>query len=69
MACSMTKKQKDSKVVEMDSLGEKLQPEEVKTPDHMPPSKDAPLRWGFLAFYLVVTVPIFIAVIVMVALR
>ena len=51
----------------MDSLGEKLQPEEVKTPD--PPSKDAPLRWGFLAFYLVVTVPIFVAVIVMVALR
>ena len=63
----MIKKDKDFSSIEMTATGSEEDPED-KGADHKPPSKDAPLRWGFLAIYLVVTVPIFIAVIVMVAL-
>ncbi len=41
---------------------------EKSAPKRKTPSQDAPLRWGALIVYLGVTVPILIAVIVMVAL-
>lgn len=50
----------------MTATGSEKDPEDKET-DHKPPSKDAPLRWIFLAIHLTVTIPIFIAVIVMVA--
>ena len=68
MVSTMIKTEKKSVAVEMSSPGEEAKPEKEETPKRKPPSKDAPLRWGFLAVYLVVTVPIMIAVIVMVAL-
>lgn len=41
---------------------------EKSAPERKPPSKDAPLRWSALAVYLAITVPILLAIIVMVAL-
>ena len=50
--------------MEMKSSGEK---EPEGEPERKTPSKDSPLRWGVFIVYLVVTVPMLLAVIVMVA--
>lgn len=42
--------------------------QEKTAPKRKTPSKDAPLRWAALVLYLAVTVPILLAVIVMIAL-
>ncbi len=50
--------------MEMKSSGEK---EPEGEPERKTPSKDSALRWGAFIVYLVVTVPMLLAVIVMVA--
>ncbi len=48
-------------------VGEGAEKEE-ETPERKLPSKDASLRWGVVSVYLIVTVPLMFAIIVMVAL-
>ncbi len=53
--------------INLDSaVGDK--PQEKSAPERKTPSQDSPLRWAALNVYLGVTVPILLAVIIMVAL-
>ncbi len=56
------------KEIEMTSgLGDSGKDQDEK-PERKPPSKDAPFRWAAIFVYLGVTIPLMLAVIVMIAL-
>ncbi len=52
----------------MTSSGVGTKASEEEKPKRKTPSKDSPLRWTALTVYLVATVPIMIAIIVMIVL-